>query len=67
MPSNIKHILKIWGKGGVEDYITSLLATKISNQQVVLCSQFSFLEKRRIIQIIYIYFIHQAISSQLYF
>lgn len=47
MPNNIKHILKIWGKGGVEDYITSLLATKIDNQQVVLCSQFSFFRKEK--------------------
>lgn len=47
MPSNTKHILKVWGKGGVEDYITSLLATKIDNQQIVLCSQFSFFRKEK--------------------
>lgn len=47
MANNIKHILKVWGKGGVEDYITSLLATKIDNQQVVICSQFSFFRKEK--------------------
>jgi len=42
---DIKHIVKIWEKGGVEDYISSLLATEIDNQQVIVCSQFSFFKK----------------------
>ena len=42
MPNKILHIVKVWEKGGVEDYISSLLATEIDNQQVIVCSQFSF-------------------------
>ena len=45
MPSKIIHIVKLWGKGGVEDYINSLQEVKNSHHEVKICSQISFFLK----------------------
>ncbi len=37
---SINHILKFWGKGGVEDYISSLLEFKNSSQRVIVKNGF---------------------------
>ena len=48
MPPKIIHLVKFWGKGGVEDYINSLQKVKDSVHEVKLCSQISFLKIKKL-------------------
>ncbi len=57
MPSKIIHIVKLWGKGGVEDYINSLQEVKNSHHEVKICSQISFFKIKKLSKN-YIYLFH---------
>ena len=48
MPLKIIHIVKLWGKGGVEDYINSLQKVESSKHELQICSQISFFKIKKL-------------------
>ena len=64
MPSKIIHVVKLWGKGGVEDYINSLQKVKNSEQELTVCSQISFFKIKKLSKK-NIYLFHTPVSNRL--